>query len=43
MSEAITPFTLAVPQAELDDLARRLERTRWPEREVVAPVNEPLA
>ena len=35
MSEAITPFTLAVPQAELDDLARRLDATRWPERELV--------
>ena len=45
MSDAITPFTLAVPQAELDDLARRLERTRWPEREVVADWSQgaPLA
>lgn len=31
MSDAITPFHLAVPQAELDDLAQRLARTRWPE------------
>lgn len=35
MSDAITPFTLSVPQAALDDLARRLDATRWPEREVV--------
>jgi epoxide hydrolase len=28
--EDITPFTLDVPQAELDDLADRLARTRWP-------------
>jgi pimeloyl-ACP methyl ester carboxylesterase len=35
MSRAITPFTLAVPQAELDDLRRRLGATRWPERETV--------
>lgn len=35
MTEAITPFTLAVPQAELDDLRDRLARTRWPERETV--------
>ena len=35
MSEAITPFTLAIPQAELDDLKERLARTRWPERETV--------
>ena len=27
----IKPFTLDVPQAELDDLADRLARTRWPE------------
>ncbi|MGW4116228.1 epoxide hydrolase family protein [Actinosynnema sp. NPDC004786] len=27
----ITPFTLDVPQAELDDLAGRLARTRWPD------------
>jgi len=36
MSDAITPFTLAVPQAELDDLARRLDNARWPDRETVA-------
>ena len=35
MSDAITPFTLAVPQADLDDLKRRLEHTRWPDRETV--------
>jgi pimeloyl-ACP methyl ester carboxylesterase len=27
----ITPFTLDVPQADLDDLTDRLTRTRWPE------------
>ncbi len=30
---AVRPFTLGVPQAELDDLHRRLDQTRWPERE----------
>ena len=35
MSDAITPFTLAVPQAELDDLHRRLDSARWPDRETV--------
>lgn len=35
MSDAITPFTLAIPQSELDDLHRRLDRARWPERETV--------
>jgi epoxide hydrolase len=32
---SVEPFTLAVPQAELDELARRLAATRWPERETV--------
>ena len=32
---AIRPFTIDVPQAELDDLARRLADTRWPEPETV--------
>ncbi len=31
----IRPFTLAVPQSDLDDLFRRLDQTRWPERETV--------
>jgi pimeloyl-ACP methyl ester carboxylesterase len=37
---AITPFRIAIPQADLDDLADRLGRTRWadelPEKEVIA-------
>jgi pimeloyl-ACP methyl ester carboxylesterase len=28
--EAIAPFTIDIPQATLDDLHARLERTRWP-------------
>ncbi|WP_088184919.1 epoxide hydrolase family protein [Sphingobium sp. Z007] len=35
MSDAIEPFTLAIPQAALDDLGARLAQTRWPERETV--------
>jgi pimeloyl-ACP methyl ester carboxylesterase len=35
MSAAIEPFTLAIPQSELDDLKDRLARTRWPEKETV--------
>jgi hypothetical protein len=31
----ITPFTLAVPQADLEDLNRRIDRTRWPDAETV--------
>jgi hypothetical protein len=27
----IQPFTIAIPQADLDDLRARLARTRWPE------------
>lgn len=34
MSE-IRPFTLAVPQGELDDLNTRIDLTRWPEKETV--------
>ncbi len=34
MSE-VRPFTLAVPEAALDDLRVRLANTRWPERETV--------
>src|ERR1700757_140183 len=35
MSDAITPFTLSIPDAALEDLRRRLDQTRWPERETV--------
>lgn len=31
----IRPFTLAIPQEQLDDLQRRLAMTRWPEAETV--------
>jgi pimeloyl-ACP methyl ester carboxylesterase len=34
--EAIRPFRIAVPQADLDDLRRRINATRWPDRETVA-------
>ena len=29
MTEQLTPFTIAVAQADLDDLRARLERTRF--------------
>ena len=36
-STAIRPFTVpTAPQAELDDLRRRIAATRWPEKETVA-------
>jgi pimeloyl-ACP methyl ester carboxylesterase len=31
----VTPFRIAVPDADLTDLRERLHRTRWPERECV--------
>jgi len=34
-STAVEPFTIAIGQAELDDLADRLRRTRWAEPETV--------
>ena len=41
----IRPFTLAVPQDQLDDLARRLAAARWPEKEPVGDWSQgvPLA
>lgn len=35
MTHTITPFKLNIPQADLDDLKRRLANTRWPDREAV--------
>ena len=35
MSALIQPFHLAIPESELIDLRRRLELTRWPEKETV--------
>ncbi|MCI0383427.1 epoxide hydrolase family protein [Streptomyces sp. CNQ085] len=35
MSTAVTPFRVAVPEADLTDLRERLARTRWPEAETV--------
>ena len=33
---SIRPFTVQVPQAALDDLRRRINTTRWPDKETVA-------
>jgi pimeloyl-ACP methyl ester carboxylesterase len=45
LTDAVTPFVLDVPEAQLDDLRDRLARTRWPERETVADWSQgiPLA
>jgi hypothetical protein len=42
---SIRPFTYEAPQAELDDLRRRIKATRWPEKEPVADFSQgvPLA
>ncbi|GGT08458.1 epoxide hydrolase family protein [Streptomyces chromofuscus] len=34
-SPAIRPFTFEFPDAQLEDLRRRIEATRWPEKETV--------
>ena len=33
---AIRPFDVDIPEAELDDLGRRIAETRWPSKELVA-------
>jgi pimeloyl-ACP methyl ester carboxylesterase len=33
--ETVEPFTISVPRSAIEDLKRRLEATRWPERETV--------
>ena len=35
MSDAIQPFPIHIPQADLDELADRLARTRWPDADTV--------
>src|SRR3981081_4384556 len=35
VDDEVMPFRIAVPDAELDDLRGRLNRTRWPDRETV--------
>src|SRR5258708_5571470 len=34
-TDEIKPFSVSVPQSAIDDLKRRLESTRWPDRETV--------
>jgi epoxide hydrolase len=35
MTALVRPFTVSIPQSEIDDLKDRLARTRWPDRETV--------
>src|SRR5262245_58520695 len=37
---AIRPFRVNVPEAELIELRRRIKATRWPERETVADASQ---
>ncbi len=41
----IRPFAVAVAQEDLDELRRRIQATRWPEKETVADHSQgvPLA
>jgi Epoxide hydrolase N terminus len=39
---AIRPFRVNVPEAELTELRRRVNATRWPERETVADQSQCL-
>lgn len=39
-SDVVTPFTLRVPQADLDDLQRRLLLTRWPDQETAEDTSQ---
>jgi len=42
---SIRPFSVNTPQAQLDDMRRRINATRWPERETVTDTSQgvPLA
>jgi len=39
-AESIRPFLVHFPQTELDELHRRIEATRWPERETVTDASQ---
>ena len=43
--DAIRPFKIKIPQAQLNDLKRRIKDTRWPDKETVADESQgvPLA
>src|SRR5688572_22623405 len=38
--DAVRPFRVEVPEAALADLRRRIEATRWPEKETVADATQ---
>ncbi len=44
-AQAIRPFRVEVGQADIDDVRRRIQATRWPDKETVADLSQgvPLA
>src|SRR5918995_2891410 len=38
--DTIRPFRIEVPQEEIDELRRRVQATRWPEKETVADATQ---
>ena len=39
-ASAIRPFHVSIPEADLTDLRRRVNATKWPERETVADATQ---
>jgi hypothetical protein len=39
-NDNIRPFHVNVPEAELTELRRRINATRWPERELVNDISQ---
>jgi len=39
-ADAIRPFNVDFPEAELTELRRRINATKWPERETVADASQ---
>ncbi|MEM6581396.1 MAG: epoxide hydrolase N-terminal domain-containing protein, partial [Pseudomonadota bacterium] len=42
MTDSISPFSISVPQDQLDDLSARLCSTRWPDAETVGDNSQGL-
>jgi len=38
--DAIRPFSIDVPEAELTELCRRIKATKWPDRETVTDASQ---
>jgi len=39
-TNTVRPFPINVPQAEIDELRRRIAATRWPEKETVSDASQ---